>query len=123
MRILLAAPRGFCAGVNMAIESLQLALERFGTPIYVYHEIVHNRWVVARFRRQGVVFVDDLDEVPQGAHLLYSAHGVSPEVRRKTQQRKLRAIDATCPLVTKVHAEARISGIDRCWSITPTYIG
>jgi 4-hydroxy-3-methylbut-2-enyl diphosphate reductase len=106
MRILLAGPRGFCAGVNMAIESLQLALERFGTPIYVYHEIVHNRWVVERFRRQGVVFVDDLDEVPQGAHLLYSAHGVSPEVRQKARQRKLHAIDATCPLVTKVHAEA-----------------
>ncbi len=107
MRILLAGPRGFCAGVNMAIESLQLAIERFGTPIYVYHEIVHNRWVVERFRQQGVVFVDDLDEVPQGAHLLYSAHGVSPEVRRKARQRKLHAIDATCPLVTKVHAEAR----------------
>jgi len=107
MRILLAGPRGFCAGVNMAIESLQLAIERFGTPIYVYHEIVHNRWVVERFRQQGVVFVDDLDEVPQGTHLLYSAHGVSPEVRRKARQRKLHAIDATCPLVTKVHAEAR----------------
>jgi 4-hydroxy-3-methylbut-2-en-1-yl diphosphate reductase len=107
MRILLAGPRGFCAGVNMAIESLRLAIERFGTPIYVYHEIVHNRWVVERFRRQGVVFVDDLEQVPQGAHLLYSAHGVSPDVQQEAEQRHLRVIDATCPLVTKVHAEAR----------------
>src|SRR3972149_3790452 len=99
MHILLASPRGFCAGVNMAIESLRLAIERFGTPIYVYHEIVHNRPVVERFRRQGVVFVDDVDQIPQGAHLLYSAHGVSPEVRRKAQERRLQTIDATCPLV------------------------
>lgn len=106
MQILLAGPRGFCAGVNMAIESLRLAIERFGTPLYVYHEIVHNRWVVERFRRQGVVFVDDLDEVPQGAHLLYSAHGVSPEVRRRAAERGLHTIDATCPLVTRLHAAA-----------------
>jgi len=106
MRILLAGPRGFCAGVNMAIESLRLAIRRFGTPIYVYHEIVHNKWVVERFRRDGVIFVDDLDKVPQGAHLLYSAHGVSPEVRRRAEERGLRTIDATCPLVTRVHAEA-----------------
>lgn len=106
MRILLAGPRGFCAGVNMAIESLQRAIERFGTPLYVYHEIVHNRWVVERFRRQGVVFVDNLDQVPQGTHLLYSAHGVSPEIRRKAEERQLKTIDATCPLVTRLHAEA-----------------
>ena len=106
MRIILASPRGFCAGVNMAIESLELAIRAFGTPIYVYHEIVHNKWVVQRFRRQGVVFVDDLDEVPEGAHLLYSAHGVSPEVRRRAARRRLVTIDATCPLVTKVHLEA-----------------
>ena len=106
MRIVLAGPRGFCAGVNMAIESLRRAVERFGTPIYVYHEIVHNRWVVERFRQQGVVFVDDLTEVPQGAHLLYSAHGVSPAVRREATERGLRTIDATCPLVTRLHAEA-----------------
>ncbi len=106
MRILLASPRGFCAGVNMAIESLELAIERFGTPIYVYHEIVHNTWVVERFRGQGVVFVDDLDDVPEGAHLLYSAHGVSPAVRDQAARRRLRTIDATCPLVTKVHLEA-----------------
>jgi 4-hydroxy-3-methylbut-2-enyl diphosphate reductase len=106
MRVILAGPRGFCAGVNMAIQSLQTAIERFGTPIYVYHEIVHNKWVVDRFRRLGVVFVDDIDEVPHGAHLLYSAHGVQPEIRRQAARRGLRTIDATCPLVTRVHREA-----------------
>src|SRR3990172_3459351 len=106
MEIILASPRGFCAGVNMAIESLDLAIERFGTPIYVYHEIVHNKWVVQRFSKLGVVFVSRLDEVPPGAHLLYSAHGVSPDIRRQAADRRLHAIDATCPLVTKVHREA-----------------
>ena len=106
MRVLLASPRGFCAGVNMAIESLELALGAFGPPIYVYHEIVHNQYVVSHFRGRGVTFVDDLAEVPAGATLLFSAHGVSPEVRRIARERKLRAIDATCPLVTKVHLEA-----------------
>jgi 4-hydroxy-3-methylbut-2-enyl diphosphate reductase len=106
MRILLAGPRGFCAGVNMAIESLEQAIRSFGTPIYVYHEIVHNRWVVDHFRERGVVFVEDLDEVPEGSHLLYSAHGVSPEVRRQAEARGFLTIDATCPLVTKVHREA-----------------
>ncbi len=106
MRILLAAPRGFCAGVNMAIECLELALSRFGAPIYVYHEIVHNKWVVEHFRSQGVVFVNGLDEVPPGSHLLYSAHGVSPQLRRQAEKRSLKTIDATCPLVTKVHREA-----------------
>jgi 4-hydroxy-3-methylbut-2-enyl diphosphate reductase len=90
----------------MAIESLQQAIRAYGVPVYVYHEIVHNRWVVEGFRRQGVVFVDDLSEVPGGAHLLYSAHGVSPEVRRQAARRRLETIDATCPLVTKVHREA-----------------
>jgi 4-hydroxy-3-methylbut-2-en-1-yl diphosphate reductase len=106
MRILLASPRGFCAGVNMAIESLERAIQAFGTPLYVYHEIVHNRWVVEHFRTEGVVFVNGLEEVPQGSHLLYSAHGVPPEVRRQASQRGLKTIDATCPLVTKVHTEA-----------------
>ncbi|NUQ65205.1 MAG: 4-hydroxy-3-methylbut-2-enyl diphosphate reductase [Pirellulales bacterium] len=106
MQILLAGPRGFCAGVNMAIESLDLALAVYGTPIYVYHEIVHNRWVVENFRKRGVVFVNNLCEVPEGSYLLYSAHGVSPEIRRVSAQRGLLAIDATCPLVTKVHREA-----------------
>ncbi|MEZ6068975.1 MAG: 4-hydroxy-3-methylbut-2-enyl diphosphate reductase [Pirellulales bacterium] len=106
MRVLLASPRGFCAGVNMAIEALELSLRLFDAPIYVYHEIVHNRYVVERFRDRGVVFVDSLDEVPHGSRLLYSAHGVSPEVRRAAAERQLKAIDATCPLVTKVHLEA-----------------
>jgi 4-hydroxy-3-methylbut-2-enyl diphosphate reductase len=106
MRIILAGPRGFCAGVNMAIESLELAIRFYGTPVYVYHEIVHNKWVVERFRKLGVVFVDDVAEVPEGVHLLYSAHGVSPEVRRMAAQRRLKTVDATCPLVTKVHKEA-----------------
>lgn len=106
MRIILAAPRGFCAGVNMAIESLDLALQAFGQPVYVYHEIVHNRFVVETFREKGAVFVDDLNEVPAGSTLLFSAHGVSPEIRRLARERRLTAIDATCPLVTKVHLEA-----------------
>lgn len=106
MKVLLANPRGFCAGVVMAIEALDRAIELFGAPIYVYHEIVHNKSVVDRFRRQGVVFVESLEEVPPGSNLLYSAHGVSPEIRRISRERRLNAIDATCPLVTKVHLEA-----------------
>ena len=106
MKILLAAPRGFCAGVNMAIESLDLTIQRFGTPVYVYHEIVHNKYVVDTFKAKGAVFVDSLEEVPVGSTLLFSAHGVSPEIRRAARERKLYAIDATCPLVTKVHLEA-----------------
>ena len=106
MQVLLASPRGFCAGVNMAIEALELVLKSLPGPIYVYHEIVHNKHVVHHFRDQGVVFVDDLTEVPVGATLLFSAHGVSPEIRRTARQRHLRSIDATCPLVTKVHLEA-----------------
>jgi 4-hydroxy-3-methylbut-2-enyl diphosphate reductase len=106
MKIILANPRGFCAGVNMAIESLDRALELFGTPIYAYHEIVHNRPVVERFRAKGVVFVDSIDEIPHGATVLYSAHGVAPQIREASAKRNLRAIDATCPLVTKVHLEA-----------------
>jgi 4-hydroxy-3-methylbut-2-en-1-yl diphosphate reductase len=106
MKVLLASPRGFCAGVNMAIESLDLALRLYGPPVYVYHEIVHNKHVVDEFLTKGAVFVDAIDEVPIGAHLLYSAHGVSPTVRAEAEARKLHAIDATCPLVTKVHLEA-----------------
>lgn len=106
MKILLANPRGFCAGVNMAIECLDEAIRRFGSSVYVYHEIVHNKYVVDRFTQQGVTFVDDVCEVPEGSILLYSAHGVSPEIRRQSQERSLHTIDATCPLVTKVHLEA-----------------
>ena len=106
MKIILANPRGFCAGVNMAIECLEKALEFFGPPLYVYHEIVHNKYVVERFLRRGTVFVESLEDVPAGAPLLYSAHGVSPQIREQARLRKLIAIDATCPLVTKVHLEA-----------------
>lgn len=106
MQILLASPRGFCAGVNMAIECLDEAIRRVGPGIYVYHEIVHNKYVVDRFTQQGVTFVDSLDEVPHGSILLFSAHGVSPEIRRVARERSLQTVDATCPLVTKVHLEA-----------------
>lgn len=105
MQILLASPRGFCAGVNMAIECLDEAIRMFGPNIYVYHEIVHNRYVVERFTSQGVTFVDNLSQVPEGSLLLYSAHGVSPQVRSEARARHLQTIDATCPLVTKVHLE------------------
>ena len=106
MRIILAAPRGFCAGVNMAIESLEKVVALYGTPVYVFHEIVHNRWVVEHFKDKGVVFVDDLQEVPEGSYLLFSAHGISPPIRQQSEARRLKTIAATCPLVTKVHREA-----------------
>ena len=106
MHVLLANPRGFCAGVNMAIDALEMALLHFGTPIYAYHEIVHNRPIVELYTAKGVIFVDRISEVPEGCTVLYSAHGVSPEIRDQSRARNLRAIDATCPLVTKVHMEA-----------------
>ncbi len=106
MKVLLASPRGFCAGVIMAIDSLDLAIKTLGTPIYVYHEIVHNKFVVESFRDRGAVFVDDLEEVPEGSNLLFSAHGISPQIRAQAKSRNLFAVDATCPLVTKVHLEA-----------------
>src|SRR5437016_5871058 len=101
MRILLANPRGFSAGVNMAIECVERVLQLRGAPIYVYHEIVHNRHVVKRLTDQGVSFVNSGEEVPSGATLVYSAHGVSPEVRLQAELRNLSQVDATCPLVTK----------------------
>ncbi|SOZ14045.1 1-hydroxy-2-methyl-2-(E)-butenyl 4-diphosphate reductase, 4Fe-4S protein [Cupriavidus taiwanensis] len=103
--ILMAQPRGFCAGVDRAIEIVERALERFGAPIYVRHEIVHNAYVVADLRRKGAVFVGELDEVPAGATVIFSAHGVSREVREDAARRGLHVFDATCPLVTKVHVE------------------
>lgn len=106
IKILVANPRGFCAGVNMAIECLDETIRMFGPNIYVYHEIVHNKYVVERFTKQGVTFVDSIDEVPEGSILLFSAHGVSPEIREQSRIRRLQTIDATCPLVTKVHLEA-----------------
>ncbi|MAE95321.1 MAG: 4-hydroxy-3-methylbut-2-enyl diphosphate reductase [Deltaproteobacteria bacterium] len=107
MRILLASPRGFCAGVDRAIEIVEQAIARFGPPVYVRHEIVHNRHVVEGLRAKGALFVEDPAEVPEGALLIYSAHGVSPAVRAEAARQKLRTIDATCPLVTKVHVEAQ----------------
>jgi 4-hydroxy-3-methylbut-2-enyl diphosphate reductase len=105
MEVLLANPRGFCAGVHRAIEVVEIALERFGAPVYVRHEIVHNRYVVDQLREKGAVFIEDPAEVPRGALLIFSAHGVSPAVREAAEARDLRVIDATCPLVTKVHLE------------------
>ena len=106
-RVLLAAPRSFCAGVERAIEIVELALEQRGAPVYVRKQIVHNEHVVADLESRGAVFVDELDEIPAGATTVFSAHGVSPEVRRRAVERGLDVIDATCPLVSKVHAEAR----------------
>jgi 4-hydroxy-3-methylbut-2-enyl diphosphate reductase len=105
MKILLATPRGFCAGVVRAVEIVDIALRRFSPPIYVRKEIVHNRAVVDGFKARGVVFIDHLDEAPAGGLVVFSAHGVSPEVRDRARARNLRVIDATCPLVTKVHLE------------------
>ena len=107
LEIQLASPRGFCAGVDRAIEIVERALERFGPPVYVRHEIVHNRHVVDTLRTRGAIFIEDPDEVPEGALLIFSAHGVSPAIRHASEQRSLRVIDATCPLVTKVHKEAK----------------
>jgi 4-hydroxy-3-methylbut-2-en-1-yl diphosphate reductase len=104
--LLLLKPRGFCAGVVRAIDIVRIALEAFGPPIYVRKEIVHNRFVVEELQGKGAIFVDSVDEVPEGERVIYSAHGVSPEVREASAARNLRVIDATCPLVTKVHVEA-----------------
>ena len=104
--LLLLKPRGFCAGVVRAIDIVRIALEAFGPPIYVRKEIVHNRFVVEELQAKGAIFVDSVDEVPNGERVIYSAHGVAPEVREASKARGLRVIDATCPLVTKVHVEA-----------------
>ncbi len=105
-KVLLATPRGFCAGVVRAIDIVNLALEQYGRPLYVRREIVHNKFVVNELREKGTIFVDELHEVPTGGRVIFSAHGVSPEVREAAQKRSLQIIDATCPLVTKVHNEA-----------------
>lgn len=107
MKVMLANPRGFCAGVDRAIDIVDLALEKFGAPIYVRHEVVHNRFVVDSLRKKGAVFVDELDEIPAPATVVFSAHGVSKAVRCEAERRGLTVFDATCPLVTKVHIEVR----------------
>ena len=99
-------PRGFCAGVVRAVDIVELALEAYGSPVYVHHEIVHNRYVVDQLRRRGAIFVEAIEEVPVGSVLVFSAHGVPPRVRAEAKERQLKVIDATCPLVTKVHLEA-----------------
>ena len=106
-RVLLAAPRGFCAGVDRAVVVVEEALKLYGAPVYVRKQIVHNKYVVESLEERGAVFVEETDEVPEGSVLVFSAHGVSPAVRRSAEQRSLRTIDATCPLVTKVHQEAK----------------
>lgn len=114
LKILLAAPRGFCAGVDRAIQIVEIALEKYGRPIYVRHEIVHNRHVVDGLAAKGAIFVEELDEVPDGATVIFSAHGVPKSVPAAAQQRELRYVDATCPLVSKVHREAeRHYSVDR----------
>jgi 4-hydroxy-3-methylbut-2-enyl diphosphate reductase len=105
-RVLLAAPRGYCAGVDRAVVAVEKALERYGAPVFVRKQIVHNRHVVSTLEKQGADFVDDVDEVPVGSHVVFSAHGVSPAVVQAAEDRGLQAIDASCPLVTKVHREA-----------------
>jgi 4-hydroxy-3-methylbut-2-en-1-yl diphosphate reductase len=104
--LLRVRPRGFCAGVVRAVDIVELALEAYGAPVYVHHEIVHNTYVVEQLRRRGAIFVETIEEVPSGSVLVFSAHGVPPTVRGEARQRSLRVIDATCPLVTKVHMEA-----------------
>ena len=117
-KVILAKPRGFCAGVEMAIETVERALARHGAPIYVFHEIVHNRHVVEEFSERGVRFVQSIDDVPAGAKLIFSAHGVSPEVWRQAKERGLKLIiDATCPLVEKVHREVRKFTAQGYWII------
>ena len=105
-RILLAAPRGYCAGVDRAVDVVEKALELYGAPVYVRKEIVHNKFVVESLSKRGAVFVQETDQVPEGARVVFSAHGVSPEVHEAARVRRLATIDATCPLVTKVHREA-----------------
>jgi len=105
MKIKLAKPRGFCAGVDRAIEMVELALEQIGPPIYVRHEVVHNQYVVEDLKNRGAIFTDYIDNIPEGSHVIFSAHGVSQAVRQRAQARNLKILDATCPLVTKVHVE------------------
>lgn len=106
-RVLVAAPRGYCAGVDRAVETVEKALEKYGAPVYVRKEIVHNRYVVDTLAERGAIFVNETEEVPEGAHLVFSAHGVSPAVHQSAEKLQLKTLDATCPLVTKVHNEVK----------------
>ena len=106
-RVLLAAPRGYCAGVDRAVVTVEKALDLYGAPVYVRKQIVHNKHVVSSLEKKGAIFVEETDQVPEGAMVVFSAHGVSPEVHQQAAARSLKTIDATCPLVTKVHQEAR----------------
>jgi len=121
--IWLATPRGYCAGVDRAIDVVDLAIDLYGAPVYVRHEIVHNHFVVDQLRERGARFVEDLDDVPEGSPIVFSAHGVSPEVREHAARRRLRPIDATCPLVTKVHLEAIRYAAQGCWLILVGHAG
>src|SRR4029077_8502911 len=117
-KVILATPRGFCAGVEMAIETVERALQRHGPPLYVFHEIVHNQYVVREFTRRGVRFVQSIEEVPQGAKLIFSAHGISPEIWRQAKEKRLEVIfDATCPLVEKVHREGGKFAAQGYWAL------
>ena len=107
MQVLMSAPRGFCAGVVRAIDIVEIAIERFGAPVYVRHEIVHNHYVVNSLRAKGAIFIEEVDEAPDGATIIFSAHGVAPQVWEAADKRGLKVIDATCPLVTKVHLESQ----------------
>ena len=123
MEVLLAQPRGYCAGVDRAIDVVDLAIDLYGAPVYVRHEIVHNRFVVESLRERGAIFVEEISEIPEGATVVFSAHGVSPAVRDDARARSLRTIDATCPLVTKVHLEAlRFAKQDR-WILLVGHAG
>ncbi|MBI2361068.1 MAG: 4-hydroxy-3-methylbut-2-enyl diphosphate reductase [Deltaproteobacteria bacterium] len=123
-KVILAEPRGFCAGVEMAIDTVERALKKYGPPLYVFHEIVHNRYVVEDFARRGVTFVQSVDEVPAGARLIFSAHGISPEVWKKAGEKRLQLlVDATCPLVDKVHREVRKFAGRGYWIILVGHVG
>src|ERR1700739_3611449 len=106
-RVLLAKPRGYCAGVDRAVQAVEIALGKFGAPVYVRKQIVHNTHVVSELEKRGAIFVEETEEVPEGSVVVFSAHGIAPELREEAKQRNLIAIDATCPLVTKVHNEAK----------------
>jgi 4-hydroxy-3-methylbut-2-enyl diphosphate reductase len=123
MEILLANPRGYCAGVDRAIDIVELAIDLYGAPIYVRHEIVHNQYVVEELRRRGAVFVDEIADIPEGSTVVFSAHGVSPRIRLQAKERRLKTIDATCPLVTKVHLEAVRYAKQGLWLILVGHAG